>query len=99
MPLLNDLVPNQSLLCKLWRIDDSEDIMDPNNELNSDDYQIFLSRKVNHMKSQFLASRKLISLVDPDLRVSYKDDVPCLSDNRNISVSYTHLTLPTNREV
>ena len=50
MPLLNDLVPNQSLLCKLWRIDNSENIMDPNNELNSDDYKIFLTRKVNHMK-------------------------------------------------
>ena len=89
MPLLNDLVPNQSLLCKLWRIDDSEDIMDPNNELNSDDYQIFLSRKANHMKRQFLASRKLIALVDPDLRVSYKEDIPFLSDNRNISISHS----------
>tara|TARA_Y100000996_G_scaffold154208_1_gene118763 strand:+ start:28 stop:651 length:624 start_codon:yes stop_codon:yes gene_type:complete len=89
MPLLNDLVPNQSLLCKLWRIVDSEDIMDPNNELNSDDYQIFLSRKVNHMKSQFLAVRKLISLVDSDLRVFYKDEVPFLSDNRNISISHS----------
>ena len=89
MPLLNDLVPNQSLLCKLWRIDDSEDIMDPNNGLNSDDYQIFLSRKANHMKRQFLASRKLISLVDPDLRVSYKDDMPFLSNNRNISISHS----------
>ena len=78
MPLLNDLVPTQYLLCKLWRIDDSEDIMDPNNELNSDDYQIFLSRKANHMKSQFLASRKLISLVDPDLRVSYENNIPLL---------------------
>ena len=82
-------MPNQSLLCKLWRIDDSEDIMDPNNELNSDDYQIFLSRKANHMKRQFLASRKLISLVDPDLRVSYKDDMPFLSNNRNISISHS----------
>ena len=89
MPLLNDLVPNQSLLCKLWRIDDSEDIMDPNNELNSDDYQIFLSRKANHMKRQFLASRKLIALVDPDLRVTYKNDMPFLSDNRNISISHS----------
>ena len=89
MPLLNDLVPNQYLLCKLWRIDDSEDIMDPNNELNSDDYQIFLSRKANHMKRQFLASRKLIALVDPHLRVSYKDDIPFLSDNRNISISHS----------
>ncbi len=88
MPLLNDLVPNQSLLCKLWRIDDSEDIMDPNNELNSDDYQIFLNRKVNHMKSQFLASRKLIALVDPDLRVAYENNIPLLSDNRNISISH-----------
>ena len=89
MPLLNDLVPNQYLLCKLWRIDDSEDIMDPNNELNSDDYQIFLSRKANHMKRQFLASRKLIALVGPDLRVTYKNDIPFLSDNRNISISHS----------
>ena len=89
MPLLNDLLPNDSLLCKLWRIDDSEDIMDPNNELNSDDYQIFLSRKANHMKRQFLASRKLIALVGPDLRVTYKNDIPFLSDNRNISISHS----------
>ncbi|MBC8297878.1 MAG: 4'-phosphopantetheinyl transferase superfamily protein [Pelagibacterales bacterium] len=89
MPLLNDLVPNDSLLCKLWRIDDSEDIMDPNNELNSDDYQIFLSRKANHMKRQFLASRKLIALVDLDLRVTYKNNIPILSDNRNISISHS----------
>ena len=88
MPLLNDLVPNKSLLCKLWRIDDSEDIMDPNNELNSDDYQIYLSRKANHMKRQFLASRKLIALVDPDLRVAYENNIPLLSDNRNISISH-----------
>ena len=63
--------------------------MDPNNELNSDDYQIFLKRKANHMRRQFLASRKLIALVDSDLRVSYKDDIPILSDNRNISISHS----------
>jgi len=89
MPLLNDLVPNESLLCKLWKIDDSEEIMNPNNELNSNDYQIYLKKKVHHMKRQFLASRKLIALVDSDLKVSYKDDVPCLSDNRNISISHS----------
>ena len=89
MPLLNDLVPNDSLLCKLWRIEDSEEIMNPDNELNFEDYQIFLTRKANHLKRQFLASRKLIALVDPDLRVSYKDDIPFLSDNRNISISHS----------
>ena len=51
MPLLNDLVPNESLLCKLWRIDELEEIMDPNIELNSEDYQIFLKRKANHLLS------------------------------------------------
>ena len=89
MPLLNDLVPNDSLLCKLWRIDDLEDIMDPNNELNSQDYKIFLKRKSSHMRKQFLASRKLIALVDPDLKVSYKDDIPFLSNNRSISISHS----------
>ena len=89
MPLLNDLVPNKSLLCKLWRIDDSEKIMDPNSELNSNDYKLYLERKANHMQRQFLAARKLISLVDSDLRVFYKDDLPFLSDNRNISISHS----------
>ena len=89
MPLLNDLVPNESLLCKLWRIDELEEIMDPNNELNSEDYQIFLKRKANHLRSQFLASRKLIGLINPDLRISYKEDIPILSDNRNISISHS----------
>jgi phosphopantetheine--protein transferase-like protein len=89
MPLLNDLVPNKSLICKLWRIEDSEEIMDPNRELNSEDYQIFSKRKANHLKSQFLASRKLIGLIDPDLRISYKQEIPVLSDNRNISISHS----------
>jgi len=89
MPLLNDLVPNKSLLCKLWKIDDSEKIMDPNSELNSNDYKIYLERKANHMKRQFLASRKLIGLISPDLKVSYKEDIPILSDNRNISISHS----------
>jgi len=89
MPLLNDLVPNESLLCKLWRIDELEEIMDPNNELNSEDYQIFLKRKANHLRRQFLASRKLIGLINPDLRISYKEDIPILSDNRNISISHS----------
>ena len=89
MPLLNDLVPNESLLCKLWRIDELEEIMDPNNELNSEDYQIFLERKANHLRRQFLASRKLIGLINPDLRISYKEDIPILSDNRNISISHS----------
>ncbi len=87
MPVLNDLVPNESLLCKLWRIEDSEEIMNPDNELNSEDYQIFLKRKANHLKRQFLASRKLIGLINPDLRISYKEDIPILSDDRNISIS------------
>jgi len=89
MPLLNDLVPNKSLLCKLWRIDDSEKIMDPNSELNSNDYKLYLERKANHMQRQFLASRKLIGLISPDLKVSYKENIPILSDNRNISISHS----------
>jgi len=89
MPLLNDLVPNESLLCKLWRIDELEEIMDPNNELNSEDYQILLKRKANHLRNQFLASRKLIGLINPDLRISYKEEIPILSDNRNISISHS----------
>ena len=89
MPVLNDLVPNESLLCKLWRIEDSEEIMNPDNELNSEDYQIFLKRKSNHLRSQFLSSRTLIGLINPDLRISYKEDIPILSDNRNISISHS----------
>ena len=89
MPLLNDLVPNESLLCKLWRIDELEEIMDPNNELNSEDYQILLKRKANHLRRQFLASRKLIGLINPNLRISYKENIPILSDNRNISISHS----------
>ena len=89
MPLLNDLVPNESLLCKLWRIDELEEIMDPNNELNSEDYQILLKRKANHLRRQFLASRKLIGLINPDLRISYKENIQILSDNRNISISHS----------
>ena len=89
MPLLNDLVPNKSLLCKLWRIDDSEKIMDPNSELNSNDYNMYLEKKANNMKRQFLASRKLIGLISPDLKVSYKENIPILSDNRNISISHS----------
>ena len=45
MPLLNDLGPNESLLCKLWRIKEDENILDPEHELNPEDYQIFLKRK------------------------------------------------------
>ena len=89
MPLLNDLVPNQSLLCKLWRIEEGELIMDPKTELSLNDYKLFLKKKLQQHQSQFLASRKLISQVDSDLRVSYKDDIPFLSDNRNISNSHS----------
>ena len=89
MPLLNDLTPNDSLLCKSWRIEEGEFIMDPKNELSLNDYQLFLKKKVKQLKSQFLASRKLIALVNSDLRVTYKEDVPLLSDNRNISISHS----------
>tara|TARA_B100002003_G_scaffold54990_1_gene50482 strand:+ start:1019 stop:1219 length:201 start_codon:yes stop_codon:yes gene_type:complete len=65
MPLLNDLNPNASLLCKSWRIEEAENIMDPKNELNYEDYQILLKRKANHLRRQFLASRKLIGLINP----------------------------------
>ncbi|MED5354417.1 MAG: hypothetical protein VX573_01230, partial [Bacteroidota bacterium] len=70
MPLLNDLTPNDSLLCKSWRIEEGEFIMDPKNELSLNDYQLFLKKKVKQLKSQFLASRKLIALVNSDLRVT-----------------------------
>ena len=89
MPLLNDLVPNESLLCKLWRIKEDENILDPKHELNPEDYQIFLKRKANNLKSQFLASRKLIGLINPDLTISYNENIPVLSDNRNISISHS----------
>ena len=89
MPLLNDLVPNESLLCKLWRIKEDENILDPEHELNPEDYQIFLKRKANNLKSQFLASRKLIGLINPDLTISYNENIPVLSDNRNISISHS----------
>ena len=89
MPLLNDLGPNESLLCKLWRIKEDENILDPEHELNPEDYQIFLKRRANHLRSQFLASRKLIGLINPDLRISYKENIPILSDNRNISISHS----------
>ena len=64
-------------------------IMNPDNEQNSEDYQIFLKRKANQLRKQFLASRKLIALVDSDLRISYKDNIPFLSDSRNISISHS----------
>ena len=89
MPLLNDLGPNESLLCKLWRIKEDENILDPEHELNPEDYQIFLKRKANNLKSQFLASRKLIGLINPDLTISYNENSPVLSDNRNISISHS----------
>ena len=89
MPLLNDLVPNKSLICKLWRIKKDENILDPEHELNPEDYQIFLKRKANNLKSQFLASRKLIGLINPDLTISYNENIPVLSDNRNISISHS----------
>ena len=89
MPLLNDLGPNESLLCKLWRIKEDENILDPEHELNPEDYQIFLKRKANNLKSQFLASRKLIGLINPDLTISYNENIPVLSDNRNISISHS----------
>ena len=89
MPELIDLAPNKSLICKLWRIEEGEIIMDPKTELSLNDYNLFLKKKLQQHQSQFLASRKLISQVDSDLRVSYKDDIPFLSDNRNISISHS----------
>ena len=89
MPELIDLAPNKSLICKLWRIEEGEIIMDPKTELSLNDYKLFLKKKLQQHQSQFLASRKLISQVDSDLRVSYKDDIPFLSDNRNISISHS----------
>ena len=89
MPELIDLAPNKSLICKLWRIEEGEIIMDPKTELSLNDYKLFLSKKLQHHQSQFLASRKLISQVNSDLRVSYKDDIPFLSDNRSISISHS----------
>ena len=89
MPELIDLAPNKSLICKLWRIEEGEIIMDPKTELSLKDYKLFLKKKLQQHQSQFLASRKLITQVDSDLRVSYKDDIPFLSDNRNISISHS----------
>ena len=89
MPELIDLAPNKSLICKLWRIEEGEIIMDPKTELSLNDYNLFLKKELQQHQSQFLASRKLISQVDSDLRVSYKDDIPFLSDNRNISISHS----------
>ena len=47
MPELIDLAPNKSLICKLWRIEEGEIIMDPKTELSLNDYNLFLK----HIKS------------------------------------------------
>jgi len=88
MPFLKNIIIDDLTKIKIWKVTLGE--LSPK-ELNNDEKKLFKLKKSNILREQFLATRKILALENPDYIVTYNlDGKPCLNNEYNISISHSH---------
>tara|TARA_X000000368_G_scaffold174301_1_gene137448 strand:- start:533 stop:1153 length:621 start_codon:yes stop_codon:yes gene_type:complete len=88
MPFLKEFIINEKTKIKLWRVVIGE--LNPN-ELNNEEKKLLKLKKSNILREQFLATRKVLALENPDHEIKYDiDGKPSLNSNYHISISHSH---------
>ena len=88
MPFLKEFIINDKTKIKLWRVMLGEL---NTKELNSDEKNLLKLKKNNILREQFLATRKVLALENPDYKITYNNNgKPSLNSKYNISISHSH---------
>jgi 4'-phosphopantetheinyl transferase len=88
MPFLKNIIIDDKTKIKIWKV-----ILGELNlkELIDDENKLFIIKKSNVLKEQFLATRKLLALENPDYKITYDiDGKPLLNSEFIISISHSH---------
>ena len=101
MPFLKNIIIDDKTKIKIWKVILGE--LNPK-ELIDDENKLFILKKSNVLKEQFLATRKLLALENPDYKITYDiDGKPLLNSEFIISISHSHeiaaLVLSNNRKI
>ena len=88
MPFLKNIIIDDKTKIKIWKVILGE--LNPK-ELIDDENKLFILKKSNVLKEQFLATRKLLALENPDYKITYDiDGKPLLNSEFIISISHSH---------
>ena len=88
MPFLKNIIIDDKTKIKIWKVILGE--LNPK-ELIDDENKLFILKKSNVLKEQFLATRKLLALENPDYKITYGiDGKPLLNSEFIISISHSH---------
>ena len=88
MPFLKEFIINEKTKIKLWKV-----IIGELNtkQLNSDEKNLLKLKKSNILREQFLATRKVLALINSDYEITYNNyGKPLLNSKYNISISHSH---------
>ena len=88
MPFLKDFIINNSTKIMTWNIVSGE--LDESH-LNEHDKNLLKKRNKEISREHFLAVRKLLNIVNPDININYdQNGKPYLNKNKGISISHSN---------
>jgi len=88
MPFLKEFIINDKTKIKLWKVMIGEL---NTKELNSEEKKLLKLKKSNILREQFLATRKVLALINSDYEITYNNyGKPLLNSKYNISISHSH---------
>jgi len=88
MPFLKDFIINNSTKIMTWNIVPGE--LDESH-LNEHDKNLLKKRNKEISREHFLAVRKLLNIVNPDININYdQNGKPYLNNNKGISISHSN---------
>ena len=88
MPFLKNIIIDDQTKIKIWKVTLGEL---SHNELNNEDKKLLKKKRSGLLREQFLATRKVLSLENPDHEITYDiNGKPLLNSKYNISISHSH---------
>ena len=88
MPFLKNIIIDDQTKIKIWKVTLGEL---NHNELNNEDKKLLKKKRNGLLREQFLATRKVLSLENPDHEITYDiNGKPLINSKYNISISHSH---------
>lgn len=88
MPFLKNIIIDDQTKIKIWKVTLGEL---SHNELNNEDKKLLKKKRSGLLREQFLATRKVLSLENPDHEITYDiNGKPLINSKYNISISHSH---------
>ena len=88
MPFLKNIIIDDQTKIKIWKVTLGEL---SHNELNNEDKKLLKKKRSGLLREQFLPTRKVLSLENPDHEITYDiNGKPLINSKYNISISHSH---------